>query len=98
MMKSFSLNIRPRSACNALAATLLLILIGYASAPDVRVMSDPSVNFALYQTFAFVSPLGTDRSGYQTLVSQELKAATQLQSTVTAAACIRHGLCMSTRP
>jgi hypothetical protein len=59
MMKSFSLNIRPRSACNALAATLLLILIGYASLPDVRVMSDPSVNFALYQTFAFVSPITT---------------------------------------
>jgi Domain of unknown function (DUF4136) len=79
MMKSFSLSIRPRSACTALLATLVVILSGCASAPDVRVMSDPSVNFAQYQTFAFVSPLGTDRSGYQTLVSQELKAATQRQ-------------------
>jgi Domain of unknown function (DUF4136) len=79
MMKSPAFNIWPRFACTAFIATCVLIFSGCATAPDVRVMSDPSTNFAQYQTFAFVNPLGTDRSGYQTLVSQELKAATQRQ-------------------
>ena len=58
-------------------ASALLILGGCASGPDVRVEYDPSTNFAQYQTFAFVSPLGTDRDGYQSIVSQRLIAATQ---------------------
>lgn len=59
--------------------TCMLWIGGCANAPDVRVASDPYANFAQYQTFAFVSPLGTDRSGFQTLVSQQLKASTQRQ-------------------
>jgi hypothetical protein len=43
--------------------------------PDVRTQVDREADFARYQTFAFVSPLGTDRSGYQTIVSQHLKTA-----------------------
>lgn len=79
MMRPALLNTGLRSACTTVLAALILILSACATAPDVRVMSDPSANFAQYETFAFVSPLGTDRSGYQTLVSQELKAATQRQ-------------------
>lgn len=58
-------------------AASLLVLGGCASGPEVRVEYDPSTHFAQYQTFAFASPLGTDRNGYQSIVSQRLIAATQ---------------------
>jgi hypothetical protein len=55
----------------------LVALAGCASTPDVRSDFDRSVDFTQYKTFAFANPLGTDRAGYQTLVSQHLKAAAQ---------------------
>jgi hypothetical protein len=58
-------------------AASLLVLGGCASGPDVRVEYDRTVDFTHYQTFGFVSPLGTDRNGYQSMVSQYLTAATQ---------------------
>jgi Domain of unknown function (DUF4136) len=61
----------------ALTSAALLTLGGCASAPDVRVAMDRSADFTQYKTFAFASSLGTDRSGYQSIVSQELKASTQ---------------------
>lgn len=61
------------------AAAGLLALGGCANSPEVSASSDPYANFASYQTFGFVSPLGTDRSGYQTLVTQQIKAAVQSQ-------------------
>lgn len=60
----------------AVAASLVL-LGGCASGPDVRVEYDPTTQFTQYQTFGFVSPLGTDRYGYEGFVSQYLRAATQ---------------------
>lgn len=60
------------------AATLAAAgLAGCATGPDVRVNVDPATDFTRYKTFAFVKPLGTDRAGYQTIVSQHLKAAAQ---------------------
>ena len=59
------------------AAAGLLALGGCATGPDVRVDYDRTANFSTYKTFAFASPLGTDRGGYQSIVSQRLKAATQ---------------------
>lgn len=59
------------------AAAGLLALGACATGPDVRVDYDRTANFSAYQTFAFASPLGTDRGGYQSIVSQHLKAATQ---------------------
>ena len=58
-------------------AALLLALGGCASVPDVRVAMDRSADFTQYKTFAFANPLGTDRGGYQSIVSKELKAHTQ---------------------
>ncbi|MDO8652386.1 MAG: DUF4136 domain-containing protein [Undibacterium sp.] len=58
-------------------ASGLLVLGGCASAPEVRTAFDRSIDFTQYKTFAFVSPLGTDRGDYQSIVSQELKAGTQ---------------------
>ena len=55
----------------------LMALGGCASGPDVRVDYDRTADFTAYKTFAFASPLGTDRGGYQSIVSQHLKAATQ---------------------
>ena len=59
------------------AAAGLLALGGCASGPDVRVDYDRTADFTAYKTFGFASPLGTDRGGYQSVVSQHLKAATQ---------------------
>jgi hypothetical protein len=54
---------------------LMLGLAGCATAPDVSVSVDNTADFAAYRSFGFVSPLGTDRAGYQSVVSQHLKAA-----------------------
>ncbi len=45
--------------------------------PQVRSSYDRSTDFTQYKTFAFMTPLATDRSGYQSIVSLELKAATR---------------------
>ena len=62
------------------ATTLLaamLTLGGCASGPVVRADHDRTADFTSYRTFGFASPLGTDRAGYQSVVSLHLKAATQ---------------------
>ena len=61
----------------AALAGAALAAAGCASGPQVRAERDKTVDFSQYQTFGFVNPLGTDREGYQTMVSQYLKAATQ---------------------
>ena len=69
-----------RSVRRAFAFALLgaaLVVAGCASGPRVRAERDPGVDFSRYRTFAFADPLGTDRAGYETLVSGYLKAATQ---------------------
>ena len=58
-------------------AASALALAACSTGPDVRVQTDRTADFSQYRTFAFVSPLGTDRDGYQSIVSQNLKAATQ---------------------
>jgi Domain of unknown function (DUF4136) len=66
-----------RTLLPLLAATSLLNLGGCTTAPEVRADYDRTADFSTYKTFGFVSPLGTDRGGYQSVVSQHLKAATQ---------------------
>ena len=65
------------AAATSAAVALMLLLGGCASTPEVRVDFDRSADFTRYKTFGFASPLGTDRGGYQSIVSQYLKAATQ---------------------
>lgn len=62
----------------ALTASLLA-MVGCASTSSLQVRADydRSVVFSQYKTFAFETPLGTDKNGYQSLVSQQLMASTQ---------------------
>ncbi len=56
----------------------LLALAGCATpGPQIRADYDRSVDLGQYKSFAFFSPLATDKEGYQTVVSQYLKAATR---------------------
>ena len=57
-----------------LLAAGALALGACASGPDVRVQYDREAPFDSYRTFAFESPLGTDRTGYGT-ISRHLAAA-----------------------
>lgn len=66
-----------RNTIRMVSSALLLTLAACTTGPDVHVESDRTADFSQYKTFAFVSPLGTDRDGYQTIVSQHLKTATQ---------------------
>lgn len=72
------MNIRPVSHVFAFALLgVALVAAGCASGPRVRAERDKTVDFSQYRTFAFADPLGTDREGYQTMVSQYLKTATR---------------------
>lgn len=51
----------------------LVALTGCATAPRVSVQQDSNTDFTRFQTFGFLEPLGTDRQGYQTIVSQTLR-------------------------
>lgn len=69
-------------ARRALALTFFLAaaaLAGCASMGGPRVAADydRAADFSAYRTFSFHQPLGTDEQGYETLVSQRLKAAAQ---------------------
>jgi hypothetical protein len=55
----------------------LAMLAACGSGPEVRVDYDKSADFNRYNTFAFESPLGTDRPGYQAPVTRYLTAATR---------------------
>jgi len=58
-----------------LAGTAWVILSGCSTGPSVRADFDKSADFSHYKTFGFANPLGTDRAGYKTIVSQYLSAA-----------------------
>lgn len=48
---------------------------GCATPPRVEVRQYEMTDFSRFQTFGFLEPLGTDRQGYQTIVSQTLRQA-----------------------
>ncbi|MDC8785264.1 DUF4136 domain-containing protein [Roseateles koreensis] len=70
-------NLNLRRVMGAATFAVALLLGGCASGPEVRTGVAEGANFTAYKTFGFASPLGTDRGGYQSMVSQYLKAATQ---------------------
>ena len=73
----------PMLIAPAPALAIALALAGLAAAspasagPKASASADSSVNLVKYTSFAFATPLGTDQNGYQSIVSQSLKAATR---------------------
>ncbi|MEI2416061.1 DUF4136 domain-containing protein [Orrella sp. JC864] len=61
----------------ALAATAALA--GCATGPALRSDYDPAADFSRYRTYAYVQPLGTDKAGYSSLLTERLKSATRTQ-------------------
>ena len=69
---------RPRLARRIILLSLLaLLLAACSSGPTVRSERDASAVFSGYATFGFFEPVGTDKAGYETLVTQALKTATR---------------------
>ena len=60
-----------------LLSLLALMLAACSTGPTIRSERDASVVFSGYATFGFFEPVGTDRAGYETLVTHALKAATR---------------------
>jgi hypothetical protein len=60
-----------------LLALPALLLAACSTAPTVRSERDAGAVFSAYATFGFHEPLGTDKAGYESLVTQALKAATR---------------------
>jgi hypothetical protein len=60
------------------SVAVLVLLAGCATpGPQIQTFTDQSVDFRQFQTFGFHSPLGTDRGGFQTILSQQLIASTR---------------------
>lgn len=58
---------------------LVLALAGCASAPPTEVARAPGIDFTGYETFTFHRPLGTDRDGTSTILSQTLRQAARAE-------------------
>lgn len=58
-----------------LAGVAATALAGCATGPKITADYDRSANFAAYRSFGFYQPLGTDQAGYESLITQTLKAA-----------------------
>jgi hypothetical protein len=64
------------SPCRIGLIGIVAIIAGCASGPTIISNSAPDFNVASFQTFSFMQPLGTDRTGARTLISQHLMEAT----------------------
>ncbi|MFY3003193.1 DUF4136 domain-containing protein [Achromobacter xylosoxidans] len=61
------------------SGSLVTILAACASSPAIKSDYDRQADFSRYRTFGYMSPLGTDKAGYSTLVTERLKDATRGQ-------------------
>lgn len=68
---------RGRSSGRLAVAVVALLAAGCVTHPTIRSEHDASVDFSRYGTFGFFSPVGTDRAGYETLLSRTLKASSR---------------------
>ena len=55
----------------------LLLLAGCATGPSIYTTTAPGADLTGYERFAFVDPLGTDRAGYASIISQQLAFSTR---------------------
>lgn len=72
----FSTLIR-RSGGVALAAVAVVTVLAACAPtrPEIRSQQDPGANLSVYRTYGYVSPLGTDKAGYATVLTSHLKNA-----------------------
>lgn len=66
-----------RVAARLLALTAIALLAACASGPSIQTETNPTVNLSSYKSFAFFSPLATDKAGYETTLTTRLKRATR---------------------
>lgn len=66
-----------RARLRALATAATLLMAACATAPVIHRDTNPAANFGSYKTFAFLSPLATDKFPYESLLTQHLKDATR---------------------
>jgi len=55
------------------------LLSACSSGPTIRSDYDHGADFGRYRSFGFMSPLGTDKAGYSSLLTERLKTATRGQ-------------------
>ena len=58
-----------------MSSAFALVLAACATGPDVRTDYNPAVDFKQYESFGWVSELGTDRADYSTLTTNYFKDA-----------------------
>jgi len=66
-----------RFASAVLTLAGIAVLAGCATGPTIRSQVNPSADPSSYETFAFFSPLATDRAGYESVLTARLKDATR---------------------
>jgi hypothetical protein len=69
----------PFAAVVVVSVLGVLMESGCATKPKVRSEYDHSADFASFRTFGFATPLSTDKLGYSSLVTQQLKSAVTTQ-------------------
>ena len=68
-----------KTILNAVAIATILIATPGLAGPKASANADSSVDLRQFQTFGWANPIGTDQNGYQSILSQNLKASTQRQ-------------------
>jgi len=58
-------------------AAAAVLLAACATGPEIQQDTNPAAEFARYKTFAYFSPLATDRAGYESVLTTRLKDATR---------------------
>jgi hypothetical protein len=74
--------LRSAPSITVLAALVagLVTLAGCAPpAPTMRSDYDRGVNFSAFHTYSYVNPVGTDKAGYSSLISQHFKSAIDVE-------------------
>lgn len=68
-----------RTFISTLVLTTMTVSGSALAGPKAAASADKTVDLRQYRTFGFAEPLGTDQNGYQSILSQNLKASTQRQ-------------------
>ena len=63
----------------ALVGSVLLVAACAEEKPALHTDYDRGANFASYRTYAYVNPVGTDKAGYSSLITQHFKQAIDAQ-------------------